>query len=63
MLSGNNIGPLHDKHGRLTNRSKVEAEMFNAVLAFVFNTDDELWDPPSPELDNHDNQGPNLGWV
>lgn len=45
MQSGNHHCPLHDEHDPLTNRDKVEAEMFNAFLALVFNTDDELWNP------------------
>ena len=50
----NNIGPLLDEHGHLTNRDIDKAEMFNAFFALVFNTDDGLWDPQSPGLEHHD---------
>ena len=39
----NNIGPLLDKHGHLTNRDIDKAETFNDFFTSVFNTDDGLW--------------------
>ncbi|GAB0180473.1 spindle and kinetochore-associated protein 3 [Grus japonensis] len=36
------------------NRDIDKAEMFNAFFASVFNTDDRLWDPSCPELEDRD---------
>lgn len=60
MQLGNSIDLLHDEHDHLTNRDKVEAERFNAFLALVFNTNDELWDPPGPDMGNHDCKNENI---
>ncbi|KAJ7412607.1 hypothetical protein BTVI_45938 [Pitangus sulphuratus] len=49
----NNIGPLQDDDGHLTNREIDKAEMFNAFFAFVFYTDDGLRESQSPELEDH----------
>ncbi|GAB0206466.1 mitochondrial enolase superfamily member 1 [Grus japonensis] len=49
-----NIGPLLDEVGHLTNRDVGKAEMFNAFFASVFNTSDGPWDPQSPVLKQHD---------
>ncbi|GAB0208000.1 mitochondrial enolase superfamily member 1 [Grus japonensis] len=49
-----NIGSLLDENGHLTNRDIDKAEMFNAAFASVFNTDDRLWDPRCPELEDCD---------
>ncbi|GAB0206495.1 mitochondrial enolase superfamily member 1 [Grus japonensis] len=49
-----NIGPLLDEVGHLTNRDVDKAEMFNAFFASVFNTSDGPWDPWSPVLKQHD---------
>ncbi|KAK4807113.1 hypothetical protein QYF61_018454 [Mycteria americana] len=49
-----NIGPLLDEVGHLTNGDVDKAEMFNAFFASVFNTDDGPWDPQSPVLEHHD---------
>ncbi|GAB0196742.1 hypothetical protein GRJ2_002139500 [Grus japonensis] len=49
-----NIGSLLDKNGHLTNRDIDKAETFNAFFASVFNTDDGLWDPSCPELEDCD---------
>ncbi|GAB0207904.1 mitochondrial enolase superfamily member 1 [Grus japonensis] len=49
-----NIGSLLDENGHLTNRDIDKAEMFNAAFASVFNTDDGLWDPSCPELEDRD---------
>ncbi|GAB0182551.1 mitochondrial enolase superfamily member 1 [Grus japonensis] len=38
----------------ITNRDIDKAEMFNAFFASVFNTDDGLWDPRCPELEDCD---------
>ena len=48
-----NIGPLLDEVGHLTNRNVDKAEIFNAFFASVFNTDDGLWDPQSSVLEDH----------
>lgn len=34
----NNIGPLQDEGGHLTNTNMDKSKMFNALLAFIFNT-------------------------
>ncbi|GAB0195585.1 hypothetical protein GRJ2_002023800 [Grus japonensis] len=49
-----NIGSLLDENGHLTNRDIDKAEMFNAFFTSVFNTDDRLWDPRCPELEDRD---------
>ncbi|GAB0204012.1 mitochondrial enolase superfamily member 1 [Grus japonensis] len=49
-----NIGSLLDENGHLTNRDIDKAEMFNAFFTSVFNTDDGLWDPRCPELEDRD---------
>ncbi|GAB0181631.1 mitochondrial enolase superfamily member 1 [Grus japonensis] len=49
-----NIGSLLNENGHLTNRDIDKAEMFNAFFASVFNTDDRLWDPSCPELEDCD---------
>ncbi|GAB0179481.1 mitochondrial enolase superfamily member 1 [Grus japonensis] len=49
-----NIGSLLDENGHLTNRDIDKAETFNAFFASVFNTDDRLWDPRCPELEDRD---------
>ncbi|GAB0199179.1 mitochondrial enolase superfamily member 1 [Grus japonensis] len=49
-----NIGLLLNKNGHLTNRDIDKAETFNAFFASVFNTDDGLWDPSCPELEDRD---------
>ena len=46
-----NIGPLLDGEGHLTDKDIGKAETFNAFFASVFNTYDGLWDPGCPELD------------
>ncbi|GAB0188707.1 mitochondrial enolase superfamily member 1 [Grus japonensis] len=48
------IGLLLDENGHLTNRDIDKAETFNAFFASVFNTDDGLWDPRCPELEDRD---------
>ena len=48
-----NIGPLLDEVGHLTNRHIDKVETFNAAFASVFNTDDGPWDPRSPVLEDH----------
>ncbi|KAK4816993.1 hypothetical protein QYF61_025913 [Mycteria americana] len=48
-----NIGPLLDEVGHLTNRDVDKAETFNASFS-VFNTNDEPWDPRSPVLEDCD---------
>ncbi|GAB0206716.1 mitochondrial enolase superfamily member 1 [Grus japonensis] len=48
------IGSLLDENGHLTNRDIDKAETFNAAFASVFNTDDGLWDPSCPELEDRD---------
>lgn len=35
----NNINPLQDEDGHLTNRERHNAEVFNRFLAYVFNMD------------------------
>ncbi|GAB0204497.1 mitochondrial enolase superfamily member 1 [Grus japonensis] len=40
--------------GHLTNRDIDKAETFNAFFASVFNTDDGLWDPSCPKLEDRD---------
>ncbi|GAB0204308.1 mitochondrial enolase superfamily member 1 [Grus japonensis] len=49
-----NIGSLLNENGHLTNRDIDKAETFNAAFASVFNTDDGLWDPSCPELEDRD---------
>ncbi|GAB0180024.1 hypothetical protein GRJ2_000467700 [Grus japonensis] len=49
-----NIGLLLNKNGHLTNRDIDKAETFNAAFTSVFNTDDGLWDPSCPELEDRD---------
>ncbi|GAB0184195.1 mitochondrial enolase superfamily member 1 [Grus japonensis] len=50
-----NIGSLLvNENGHLTNRDIDKAETFNAFFASVFNTDDRLWDPRCPKLEDHD---------
>ncbi|GAB0203202.1 hypothetical protein GRJ2_002785800 [Grus japonensis] len=49
-----NIGSLLNENGHLTNRDIDKAETFNAFFASVFNTDDGLWDPRCPELEDRD---------
>ncbi|GAB0182819.1 mitochondrial enolase superfamily member 1 [Grus japonensis] len=49
-----NIGSLLNKNGHLTNRDIDKAETFNGFFISVFNTDDGLWDPSCPELEDHD---------
>ncbi|KAK4807129.1 hypothetical protein QYF61_018470 [Mycteria americana] len=49
-----NIGPLLDEVGHLTNGDVDKAETFNAFFASVFNTNDGPWDPQSPVLEHHD---------
>ena len=46
-----NIGPLVDGEGLLTDNDIGKAEMFNAFFASVFNADDGLRDPGYPELE------------
>ncbi|GAB0184088.1 mitochondrial enolase superfamily member 1 [Grus japonensis] len=52
--SRENIGSLLDENGHLTNRDIDKTETFHAFFAFVFNTDDGLWDTRCPELEDHD---------
>ena len=49
-----NIGPLLDEVGHLTNRDIDKAETLNAFFASIFNTDDGPWDPRSPVLEHRD---------
>ncbi|KAK4810960.1 hypothetical protein QYF61_014432 [Mycteria americana] len=49
-----NIGPLLDEVGHLTNRDVDKAETFNAFFASVFNTDNGSWDPRNPLLEDRD---------
>ncbi|KAK4830736.1 LOW QUALITY PROTEIN: hypothetical protein QYF61_013186 [Mycteria americana] len=49
-----NIGPLLDEVGHLTNREIDKEKMFNAFFASVFNTDDGPYDPQSPVLEDCD---------
>ena len=49
-----NIGPLLDEEGLLTDNDIGKAEAFNAFFASVFNADDGLRDPGYPELEGHD---------
>lgn len=50
----NNINPLQDEDGHLTNREGHKAEMFNTFLALVFNTDYRPRGAQCPELEHHD---------
>ncbi|GAB0187060.1 mitochondrial enolase superfamily member 1 [Grus japonensis] len=49
-----NISSLLDENDDLTNRDIDKAETFNAFFASVFNTDDGLWDPSCPKLEDCD---------
>jgi len=49
-----NIGPLLDGEGLLTDNEIGKAETFNAFFTSVFNTNDGLRDPGYPELEDHD---------
>ncbi|GAB0179592.1 mitochondrial enolase superfamily member 1 [Grus japonensis] len=49
-----NLPSLLDKNGHLTNRDIDKAGKFNAFFTSVFNTDDGLWDPSCPELEDRD---------
>ena len=49
-----NIGPLLDGEGLLTDNDIGKAETFDTFFASVFNTDDGLQDPGCPELADHD---------
>ncbi|GAB0178695.1 hypothetical protein GRJ2_000334800 [Grus japonensis] len=48
------IGPLLDEVVHLTNKDVDIADTFNAFFDSVFNTNDELWEPWSPVLEDHD---------
>ncbi|NXL24651.1 RTXE polymerase, partial [Setophaga kirtlandii] len=50
----NNIDPLQDVDGHLTNRDMDKAEVFNVFLASVFNTDAGPRGSQCPEMKNHD---------
>lgn len=52
------IGPilLLDEDGYLTNRNTDKAEMFNAFFTSVLNTQDTLWNPWSPKLEDDDSK-------
>ncbi|KAK4807096.1 hypothetical protein QYF61_018437 [Mycteria americana] len=52
--SKENISPLLDEVGHLTNRDEDKAETFNAFLASVFNTSYGPWDLQSPLLEDRD---------
>ena len=49
-----NIGPLLDGEGLLTDSDIGKTEMFNTFFTSVFNADDGLQDPGCPELEDHD---------
>ena len=49
-----NIDPLLDGEGHLTDKDIGKAKMFNAFFASVFNAKDGLQDPGCPELENRD---------
>ncbi|GAB0206625.1 mitochondrial enolase superfamily member 1 [Grus japonensis] len=49
-----NIGSLPDENSHLTNRDIDKEERFNAFFTSVFNTDDRLWDPRCPKLEDRD---------
>jgi len=48
-----NIGPLLDEAGHLTNRDIDKEESFNAFFTFVFETNNLPWDPWSLVLEDH----------
>lgn len=50
-----NVGPLLDGDGHLTNKDTGKTEKFNAFFASVFNINDGLWYPRCPEPEDCDN--------
>ncbi|TRZ07292.1 hypothetical protein HGM15179_019816, partial [Zosterops borbonicus] len=48
-----NIGLWLDEFSHLTNRHTDKAETFTAFFTSLINTNDGLWDPQSPELEDH----------
>ncbi|XP_010006922.1 PREDICTED: protein pelota homolog [Chaetura pelagica] len=47
------MGPPQNKDSHLTNRDIDKAEIFNALFAFLFSTDDGLRRSQCPELEDH----------
>ncbi|KAJ7412027.1 hypothetical protein BTVI_47909 [Pitangus sulphuratus] len=50
----NIIGPFQGEDGHLANTVRDKAELFDALFASVFNTDDGPREPQCPELEDHD---------
>lgn len=50
----NNISPLQDEDGLLTNRNRDKAEVFKAFFASIFNMGDGPRESQCPELEKHD---------